>query len=403
MVIVNILLYLLFGYFLMATLYFFLFSFASVFHIKQRKKLQDRTRRYAVLIPCYKEDAVILEVAHDALHQDYDRRMYDVIVIADSFKAETVTELRKLPITVIEVSFEKSTKAKALNTAMAQIGDDYDVALILDGDNLMEENVISLINDSFDRGFIAVQGHRAAKNLNTNFAILDAISEEIGNSIFRKGQRVLGLSSGLTGSGMAFEYSYFKKVMGSIKAVGGFDKELELKILEDRYIIEYRNDALVYDEKVQKPEVFMNQRRRWISSQGRYLLSAFPHAFYMLLVKGNLNYFNKVFQWLQPPKIIYLGGLFLIAVAVALFHPGDIMKAIWLSLTAISVIIFLMAIPRKFYNWQTLKAMLSLPRAFFLMLLALLRVKGSNSEFIHTEHTSLAKHSPKKTAVGSRN
>jgi hypothetical protein len=50
----------------------------------------------------------------------------------------------------------------------------------------------------------AVQGHRTAKNTNNSWAILDAISEEINNNIFRKGHRVLGLSSAIIGSGMAF-------------------------------------------------------------------------------------------------------------------------------------------------------------------------------------------------------
>ena len=45
----------------------------------------------------------------------------------------------------------------------------------------------------------------------TNTAVLDAVSEEINNSIFRKGHTRLGFSSGLSGSGMAFEYDLFKR------------------------------------------------------------------------------------------------------------------------------------------------------------------------------------------------
>ena len=51
-------------------------------------------------------------------------------------------------------------------------------------------------------------------------------------------------------------------MMKSIKAVGGFDKEIELQILKETRIIGYLEDAYVYDEKVQKAEVFSNQRRR---------------------------------------------------------------------------------------------------------------------------------------------
>jgi cellulose synthase/poly-beta-1,6-N-acetylglucosamine synthase-like glycosyltransferase len=71
----------------------------------------------------------------------------------------------------------------------------------------------------------AVQGHRTAKNTNNSWAILDAISEEINNNIFRKGHRVLGLSSAIIGSGMAFRYNYFKALMSTVTAVGGLIKK----------------------------------------------------------------------------------------------------------------------------------------------------------------------------------
>jgi hypothetical protein len=56
------------------------------------------------------------------------------------------------------------------------------------------------------------------KNTNNSWAILDAISEEINNNIFRKGHRVLGLSSAIIGSGMAFRYNYFKTLMSTVTA-----------------------------------------------------------------------------------------------------------------------------------------------------------------------------------------
>ena len=88
---------------------------------------------------------------------------------------------------LVEVSFEKSTKSKALNAAMAVLDDDYDIALVLDADNIMESDFISKIDKAFANGAVVVQGHRVAKNLNTSLAVLDAISEEVNNHIFRKG------------------------------------------------------------------------------------------------------------------------------------------------------------------------------------------------------------------------
>ncbi|GLB51323.1 glycosyl transferase [Neptunitalea chrysea] len=390
--ILHLIEYIVFIYFGFASIYIFIFAFAGLFKQKKRKIKEQKKRKYAVLIPGYKEDSVIVEVAEKALQQSYFKEFYDVVVIADSFQPETLDTLRQLPIKLVEVSFEKSTKSKALNKAMETIGDAYDVALILDADNIMEPDFIEKVNDAFDQGYIVVQGHRAAKNLNTSFAILDAISEEVNNQIFRKGHRNLGLSSALIGSGMAFNYHFFKSTMNKVNAVGGFDKELELKLLKDGKKIEYLHDAVVLDEKVQKADVFGNQRKRWLSAQFIYFKRYVWSGIKELLVKGNIDFFDKVYQMVSPPRILLLGIVTFITVfylLIGVFHlnkPFTILPDYWYIVFCITVLAFIMAVPKKFYNPKTLKAVSSLPKAFFTMLLSLFKLKGANKKFIHTQH-----------------
>ncbi|MCD6347602.1 MAG: glycosyltransferase [Bacteroidales bacterium] len=354
-----------------------------------------KQRKFAVLIPGYKEDAVIIEVAKKSLEQDYAKESFEVIVIADSFKVETLAELRKLPVRVIEVSFEKSTKSKALNVAMDTIGDDYEVALILDADNIMETDFVTKINQAFDRNYNTVQGHRVAKNLNSNLAVLDAVSEEINNSIFRKGHRVLRLSSALIGSGMAFDYAFFKKTMKEIKAVGGFDKELELSLLRDGHRIEYVADAIVMDEKVQKPEVFTNQRKRWLSAQFIYFRRFAWSGIKGLFRSGNVDFADKVYQMIQPPRILLVGILSIITLVMALvslFAPVWMLLNLvfdfssWFVIWVLAVLAFIFAIPKAYYSKQTARALVSLPGGFIMMLLSLFKLKGANKKFIHTSH-----------------
>jgi cellulose synthase/poly-beta-1,6-N-acetylglucosamine synthase-like glycosyltransferase len=332
-------------------------------------------------------------VAEKALIQNYPTEKFDVVIIADSFQPETIANLKKLPIKLIEVSFDKSTKSKALNKAMSILPTDYEIALILDADNVMEPDFVSKINDAFDAGFTVVQGHRVAKNTNTSFAVLDAVSEELNNSIFRKGHRMLGLSSALIGSGMAFDYAQFKQRMTEIHAIGGFDKELELTLLRDGYTIEYLNDALVYDEKVQKVEVFENQRKRWLSAQfiyfGRFFFSGVKH----LLLNGNIDFFDKVYQMVSPPRVLLLGITTIITafyIVIQLAFPENEILSIssecWFSVFGSVVVAFLLSIPSKFYNKQTFKALLTLPKAFISMFLSLFKLKGANKKFIHTQH-----------------
>jgi len=379
----------------LATLYIFIFSLAGLFYRQRSYIYSSKFNKIAVFIPGYKEDEVIIEVAQSSLLQGYPKDKYDVIVIADSFQKETLTKLKALPIKLIEVSFDKSTKAKALNSAMSVLTAPYDIAVILDADNLMAADFLTKINAAYEEGFIAIQGHRTAKNLNNSWAILDAISEEINNNIFRKGHRVLGLSSAIIGSGMAFSYEYFKSLMAGATAVGGFDKEIELKMLKAGHTIAYLDDALVYDEKVQKADVFGNQRRRWLSAQLHYFRQDFLSALKDLFLKANVDYFDKAIQFIQPPRILLLGAVILLGVlfntANYLFVNEQVFSTGWFYIVAACLLSFFFSVPRSFYNFKTLKALLSLPKGMLMMLLSLLKIKGANKKFIHTKHTASAR------------
>lgn len=376
----------------LATLYIFIFSFAGLFYKQRIYKTLEKLRKIAVLIPGYQEDEVIVEVAKSALMQEYPMSLFDVIIIADSFQQDTLEELKTLPIKLIEVSFDVSTKSKALNRAMSVLDNNYEIAVILDADNLMAKDFLSKINAAFAQGFIAVQGHRTAKNMNNSWAVLDSISEEINNNIFRKGHRVLGLSSAIIGSGMAFNYAYFKSLMSTATAVGGFDKEIELKMLKEGHTIAYLDDAVVYDEKVQKADVFGNQRRRWLSAQLHYFRQDFLHALKDLFVKGNVDYFDKAIQFIQPPRILLLGAVILLGASFAtvnyLLNNKLLFSQGWAMVGIACMLSFLFSVPRSFYNAQTLRALLSLPRGMVMMLLSLLKIKGANKKFIHTKHTA---------------
>lgn len=382
---------------MLASFYVLIFAIAGRLYKKKRFPIASRCRKFAVLIPSYKEDLVILNSAENATKQNYPSDKFDVIVIADSLNSHTLEKLKKLPINVIEVSFEVSKKSKALNECMKIIGNDYDVAFVLDADNIMEPDVIDKVNAAFDYGFHAVQGHRTAKNLNTNFAILDALSEEINNNIFRKGHRTLGFSSALIGSGTGIDYKLFKETMATIDSIGE-DKELELKIIKKGNTIEYLSDAIIYDEKTQRPDSFVNQRRRWIAAQNYYFKAYFFDGLRMLFKNGDFDYFYKVIQMVQPPRILLSGALFLLSFIYGIVYLLPILSLQpyfipgfyeWLILFLSTSAALIISIPSKFYNKRVFIALFSLPYGFILMFLSLLRIKGASKKFIHTEHSHM--------------
>ena len=395
---------LVFAFLFFSALYLLIFGLAGMFRYRPAPaNLANREqRKVAVLIPGYKEDNVILETATEALKQDYPSHLFDVYVIADSFGEVTLAKLRTMDLRVVEVVFEKSSKAKALNLALSRIPGDYDVVVILDADNLMEPGFLRHINDAFDRGFKAVQGHRVAKNMNTRFARLDAISEEVNNNIFREGHRVLGLSSALIGSGMAFDFNLFREQMSHVTAHGE-DKELEMRLLGAGIRIEYLPEALVLDEKIQHQEVFARQRKRWLAAQFAMFRQYAGAGLLQLLTRGNLDLFDKVIQMVLPPRLLLLGvATLLAALAITLglipATAGMMTVPSWLYalLLLATATAILVSVPGKHYSRETLKAIGSLPGAFLVMFSLLFRLRGAGKTFIHTPHGTTQPVNPEK-------
>lgn len=83
----------------------------------------------------------------------------------------------------------------------------------------------------------------------------------------------LGFSSALIGSGMAFDYKWFRENIACC-TTSGEDKELEALLLRQGIYIDYLDDVRVLDEKVQGEGAYYNQRRRWIAAQFYALSSA---------------------------------------------------------------------------------------------------------------------------------
>ncbi len=367
--------------------YYLIFSVAGRFAGKAVPPETAVKGSFAVYIPAYKEDAVIVETAKAALHLDYPSGKKEIFIIADSLKPETLLELGKLPVHVINVAFENSTKAKALNAALTATKGKFDYALVLDADNVAEVNFLHKLNDYLRLGYPLVQGHRVAKNKSNALSVLDGMSEEINNHIFRKGHQALGFSSAIIGSGMAIKFELFKTVMLQIQAVGGFDKELELRLIRLGHRFAYAEKALVYDEKVSRQENFSNQRRRWIYVQLHYLRHYFPDGVGRLF-KGNVDYFDKVFQSSLIPRLMMIGVLPVFFI-LSLLPGSGLSWYFWLLVLIVFYTALFIAVPATYLNRGLLKAVIHLPATFISMFRIFFKLRGANKNFIHTPHGEL--------------
>ncbi len=385
MAVIQIILWILTVYVGVGVFYNFFYAIACLLPRKGKIEVQSNPSRIAVFIPGYKEDSVIYHVAKKAAAHDYPENSFDVYVIADSFEETTLEKLRQLPVELREVSFEKSTKAKSLNQVMGRIEEEYDIAVILDADNEMDKGVLHKINSAYCSGFMAIQCHRTAKNANTHISRLDGLSEEINNSIYRKGHVRVGLSSALIGSGMAFDYKLFKNVMSEIDVISGFDKELEIKLLLEKVKVCYLEDADVYDEKVQSSETLKNQRSRWLASQVSFALKYYMLGWKKFFSEGNINLLDKTIQHTLLPRAFALVAMATLGSISFLF--GETSLSLWIfRIFLLFTLAMFLAIPKRLYTLHTLNALLHLPFALSSMVASLFNMKKAKKTFINTPH-----------------
>lgn len=362
--------------------YLLLFSLFSLSVRRHNFFVKSKKARFVILIPAYKEDNVIFDSVNSILAQDYPLDKMDLVVISDKMSKKTNLALSKLSLKLLIIDPEKSSKGYALNYAMDNIEElEYNLVVVLDADNVVDNDFLSNLNNAFNRGSEAIQAHRVAKNINTDVAILDAISEEINNSIFRKGHVNMGLSSALIGSGMAIEFNWFRNNSSKLISAGE-DKELEIMLLKDNIYIDYLDDVLVYDHKIEKEGAFYNQRRRWLAAQFWSLYVAFKHipkAIFSL----NIDYIDKVIQWSMLPRIIVIGVILIMTAVTTIFSWELCIK--WWIILLLLLFAFALAIPDYLVNKQSIKAIKRLPILFVLMVLNMFRLKGASKNFIHTK------------------
>ncbi|AXY77524.1 glycosyltransferase [Paraflavitalea soli] len=387
----HIIFFILFIYFAAYTVYFFVVAIIGKLSRPKQYQPNAAKKSIAVLIPSYKEDHIIINTARKAAAHDYPTDQFTVYIAADRLQPETVAELRTIPhVEVLEVHFELGSKARSLNKLFNWIpAGRHEVAIILDADNVMMPGCLEKVNDAFQHGFRAVQCHRMAKNLNTPVAVLDAISEETNNHLFRRGQRALGFSSTTIGSGMAFEFHKIKEIYDNPDILGNpaCDRVVDFEMMKADICIEFIEDAYVLDEKVGNKNVFENQRTRWLESQIIHLRLFFDKKTgYLPKTK---DFWNKLFCNLAAPRSIFLVShvlvfaLFVIEYlsGFSILSPAYIW---WFGLLITYLLTFIIAIPGNFYSMQTVRAIAHIPLMLWSIVRALFKMKVDRKEFVHT-------------------
>ncbi len=348
---------------------------------KQQISNSDQGLDFAIIITAYEEVVNLPEVVNAVLSQQYQN--FTIYLVADKcdtssliFDDERVNVLT--PSTVIG----SNTGSHAY--AVEHFKKKHDVITIIDSDNIIDSNYLIEIKKSFDAGFKAVQGLRAAKNLDTNYACLDAARDIYyhfydGEVLFRSGS-----SATLAGSAMAFETNIYLDFLKNCKVSGaGFDKVLQHYIVKQDIRIAFNKNAILFDQKTTHADQLVKQRSRWINTWFKYFSYGFG-----LIGKGFKNTSSNQLilgvVLLRPPLFIFL----ILAVFATLINLLlGFNYWVWLLGFASFVIGFFISLKASNTDKRIYASLVNIPKFVFFQLLSLSKVRVANKISVATKHT----------------
>lgn len=289
--------------------------------IKNFSTIKDR--RFAIVVPAYNEEKVILKTLYSLFSIIYPKKLYDVIVIADNCTDNTAKIARNLGATVLErQNPDERGKGYALKWGFHQTlnsGQDYDAIVVFDSDSLVSGNFLEVMNYYLENGSKAIQ---SSDLVIPQPGVWSSEATRIGfllcNYVRPLGRKVLGFNMGLRGNGMCFSTSHLKKHPWQALSLTE-DLEYGLMLLSKGVNIDFAPEAFVWAQMPIHAVNAESQRKRW--EMGRYeVMRKYTHLFFRKIVRErSLKYLDILFDLTTPPFVNMLLAISLMIIVNALF------------------------------------------------------------------------------------
>ena len=344
--------------------------------------LPSRQRDYAVIVTAYGDIGLLPAVIQSILQSNYNN--YLVYIVADNCDV-TGLHFSDPRIILLNPPQVLASNTRSHLYAVERFARAHELVTIVDSDNLLHKEYFNELNLMFDKGFHAVQGLRAPKNLEGTIACLDAARDLYYHFYDGKVLFEIGSSATLAGSGMAFETSVYRDFLLENNVSGaGFDKVLQAWLLMNKSRIAFSEQAVIYDEKTSKSDQLVQQRSRWINTWFKYFSLGFR------ILASGFRDFNKnrmVFGLvlLRPPLFIFLLGSVVCILLNVLF--GLYLSVIlWIIAFGLFIASFAIALIHAKADVRIYRSLVQIPRFVLYQVISLLNVRKANKISVATKH-----------------
>lgn len=155
-------------------LYQVVFFFIGLIRGQVKIPPAKKQHTYAFFIAAHNEEAVIANLVKSIKDQDYPSESIDVFVVADACTDNTAQAAREAGAIVYERN-DLSRKGKSwvmdygFDRILREYPGKHEAFFIFDADNLLSRDYVTIMNDAFDQGYLALTSYRNSKNFGSSW------------------------------------------------------------------------------------------------------------------------------------------------------------------------------------------------------------------------------------------
>ncbi len=261
------------------------------FFTTRRFEKAKQNHKYAILVAARNEATVIGNLLDSIHQQDYPSDLIRVFVVADNCTDNTAEIARKNGAVCYErFDSEHRTKGYALQFLVEEIRRDYGIDafegyLIFDADNLLKQDYLRHMNDSFDSGERIVTSYRNTKNFGDNWIAASYGVHWLRTIRFEHRARGLfRLATRIQGTGFLFSSEVIKNGWNYTSLTE--DRAFCADAVANGWRISYNNKAEFFDEQPTDIKIAMRQRIRWAKGHIQAFFETGPKLFWHIFKPG---------------------------------------------------------------------------------------------------------------------
>lgn len=314
----NIILFLMYLYNVILTVF-------SLGYKSSKINTKEDTYKFLILIPCHNEEEVIYNTLLKTYESDYNKKKFLIIPILDNCTDNTKEQVdlfvkdshcnNCIPIEVVGGS-----KPKAINRAVTSLKEKetwfkYDSIIVLDADNVVDVNLLSIFNNLMLDGYPILQSRILSQNDDNVVSKGFTSSFNFMTYGFQIARNKINLSATLCGTGFAIKRSIWDEI--NFTKCDTLTEDLEFSILSvlNGYKIKFVPETYVLNQNVEDFKASVVQRIRWCRGHMQVFMKYIRRLLTAYIKKPSFQLFDSIMFLITPAKsvVLFITGILLIA------------------------------------------------------------------------------------------